>query len=553
MEEIKVIRCSSCGSSDVERIGNGIGKCNHCGSTLLFPKQNQEIISLLNSAQVYRENFNYDLAIKTYQLAIEKDSSEITAYEWLLLSEYGIEYVKDVYTGKMIPTCHRAHFSSILDDPNYKILLTLANDEQRKIIEAKAKDINKLQDSIKKQLENEESYDIFISCKATDKHGHKTEDSLIARNIYEELTNKKYKVFFAEKSLENKLGTQYEPIIFKAIHTCKIFILVGTSKENVESNWVRNEWSRFLDRLKSTTDGSLSPASFIPVFKDMSPYDMPKVNNAYVQSVDASKIGYVATISDGVQRLLKPQKEKAVLDILEEADNIEHFEKVRKQKLAEAKKQNWKDLQTNPKRKVEKIFYNLFIWLPHLLGLVTLLLAMHPVSWFTQNAAFYALIILMVITLALSIAALCVHIKKKYPLNKLFSIIIPFSLPAIAAIVLACCMCFYPLLYNSAPYTDYYSAKSYGYQYENGFAFIIRDGENYANIYSISKYGLKKHIKDENGEKVLIIPRTLGGKRVGYVSMDIPDYIHTVYLPKGSSSSFLDYGVVNNVENIIYY
>ena len=54
-----------------------------------------------------------------------------------------------------------------------------------------------------------------------------------------------------EKTLENRIGSEYEPIIFKALHTSKIFILVGTSKEHIESNWVRNEWSRFIDRIKT--------------------------------------------------------------------------------------------------------------------------------------------------------------------------------------------------------------------------------------------------------------------------------------------------------------
>ena len=109
MDKVEVIRCSSCGSSEIENINNNIGKCMHCGSTMLLPKQNAEIVSMLNNAYIYRANFNYDLAIKSYQFVLEKDGSELSAYEGILLSEYGIEYVKDSFTGKLIPTCHRAH------------------------------------------------------------------------------------------------------------------------------------------------------------------------------------------------------------------------------------------------------------------------------------------------------------------------------------------------------------------------------------------------------------------------------------------------------------
>ena len=137
MKKQEVIRCCSCGSSDVTNQGNGIGKCNHCGSSIILPKQNEEIIAMLNAAYVYRENFNYDLAIKSYQFVLEKDSNELSAYEGLLLSEYGIEYVKDSYSNKLIPTCHRAHFKSILEDPYYQTLITLASDEQKAVIEQK--------------------------------------------------------------------------------------------------------------------------------------------------------------------------------------------------------------------------------------------------------------------------------------------------------------------------------------------------------------------------------------------------------------------------------
>ena len=73
MTKLEVIRCSSCGSSSVENIGNNIGKCSHCNSTMLLPKDNEEIVTLLNTAYVYRQNYNYDLAIKSYQFVLEKD------------------------------------------------------------------------------------------------------------------------------------------------------------------------------------------------------------------------------------------------------------------------------------------------------------------------------------------------------------------------------------------------------------------------------------------------------------------------------------------------
>ena len=150
----------------------------------------------------------------TYKAVLDKDGEELAALEGLLLAEYGIEYVKDTYTGKYIPTCHRMHFKNIYENEIYLKIISLVNEEQKAVIEKKAKEINNLQMAIEKQVRNEKDYDVFISYKATDADGDKTEDSVIARQIYDEITKKGYRVFFAEKTLEDKLGSEYEPIIF---------------------------------------------------------------------------------------------------------------------------------------------------------------------------------------------------------------------------------------------------------------------------------------------------------------------------------------------------
>lgn len=520
MAKIEVLRCTSCGSNKVKDLGNGIGKCEHCESTMLLPKKNAEIISLLNNAYIYRENFNYDLAIKSYQYVLEKDSQELSAYEGILLSEYGIEYVKDAYSNKLIPTCHRAHFKSILEDDNYKALMTLADDEQKKVIEHKALEIDKLQKAIERQLKNEESFDVFISYKATDKNGNKTEDSIIARNIYEELTNKNYKVFFSEKSLEDRLGSEYEPIIFKALHTSKIFILVGTSKENVESNWVRNEWSRFLDRIKNEPH-LLSGNNFIPVFKDMSPYDMPKVNNNFVQGVDATKLGYTLTILDGVQKLLKPEKEKRVLDTFDNVENIEQFEKIRKQRKKELKQKNWKDLQTNPAKKKQKILYNLFLASPYIFGLIALCILLNKHSWFTTNIMHKIFILFSVLTTISIVLIICIQIKK-YRLKLLFNVILPSIILILSISTLYICHTFIPITLNNET-----ASQNKNLEYYNGLIYYRYDQE--LNV--INNGYLEEYIKDVSREKHLILPEKIKGGDIYFLNIYVTNDIDVIVIP----------------------
>ena len=68
--------------------------------------------------------------------------------------------------------------------------------------------------------------------------------------LYYELVNEGYKVFFSKITLEGKLGIAYEPYIFAALQSSKVMVVISTKKEYANSPWVKNEWSRFLTLIK---------------------------------------------------------------------------------------------------------------------------------------------------------------------------------------------------------------------------------------------------------------------------------------------------------------
>ena len=63
--------------------------------------------------------------------------------------------------------------------------------------------------------QKEEPFDIFICYKETDNHGRRTPDSVLATELYHELTKIGFKVFFSRITLEDKLGSAYEPYILQ--------------------------------------------------------------------------------------------------------------------------------------------------------------------------------------------------------------------------------------------------------------------------------------------------------------------------------------------------
>ncbi len=501
----KTIRCSCCGGCEIKPMEEkNLGVCSHCGATVLMPRGNEEIIGLLNTAYLQRESYDFDSAIKTYEYALSKDGNEKATLEGLLLAKFGIEYVKDPRSKKLVPTCHRTHFTSIFEDDTYLALLDFCDEEEKEVLNKKVQEIDKLQKAIAKQLEKEEDYDVFISYKATDENGEKTEDSVIARNIYDKLTKQNYKVFLAEKTLEDRLGSDYEPIIFKAIHTSKIFVLVGTKKEYVDSVWVKNEWTRFIDRIK--TDKELSQQSFIPVFKDMSPYDMPKVNNKMVQGVDAGKLGYDITVADGIAKMLKPKEEKDVIKTFNSFENIVEFKKVQKQAKKEYNQKQYKELKENKKKLIPFLILQILCFA---IPAVMIGLTFSIRFFTTRYAEFWAFIVLGVLWVIALIATILV--RHKLLIGQSFLMNFMSSACVGVAIILTCLMftgISYKVLYGINPTI---SGRN---SYSNGCYYYYHSEKD--AISSIAINGINSYI----GKK-FISPETLEDKNVAVTICEI--------------------------------
>ncbi len=238
-------------------------------------------------------------AQEIYEKIVEVDDTDAEAYWGLLLCKFGVEYVEDPKTFKRIPTCHRTQIESILADADYQSAMEYADVSQKILYEAEAKQIDMLQKDILKTASKEEPFDVFICYKEADENGNRTQDSVIANDIYHQLTQENLKVFYAAITLEDKLGSEYEPYIFAALNSAKVMLVVGSKPEHFHAVWVKNEWSRYLKLLKSDRSKLL-----IPCYKDMDAYDLP-VEFAHLQAQDMSKIGFINDIVRGIKKVIR--------------------------------------------------------------------------------------------------------------------------------------------------------------------------------------------------------------------------------------------------------
>ena len=307
---MSVFKCKMCGGTLEINQGDTVAVCEYCGTKQTLPKLDDEKrVQLYDRANYFRRQNEFDKAMGIFEMIIADEKDDAEAYWGIVLCKYGIEYVEDPRSHKRVPTVNRAQYTSIFDDNDYLSAIEHADEYQRDIYKEEAKVIDSIQKGILEISAKEEPFDVFICYKETDSKGKRTNDSVYAQDIYSALTKEGYKVFFARITLEDKLGSAYEPYIFAALHSAKVMLVIGTSKENFNAVWVKNEWSRFLAISKDD-----SSRAVIPCYKDISPYDMPE-EFAYLQSQDMEKIGYIQDIVHGIEKYIKKEAVKETIVI----------------------------------------------------------------------------------------------------------------------------------------------------------------------------------------------------------------------------------------------
>ena len=303
-----LFKCKMCGGALEINNNETVATCEYCGTQQTLPKLDDDRrANLYDRANHFRRNNEFDKAMGIYEQILNEDNTDAEAYWSLVLCRYGIEYVEDPSSHKRIPTVNRAQFTSVFDDDNYKSALQYADGYQRSIFEKEAKAINKIQKGILAISQKEGPFDVFICYKETDNNGRRTPDSVLANDLYHQLTLEGFKVFFARITLEDKLGSAYEPYIFAALNSAKVMVVLGTKPEFFKAVWVRNEWSRYLALIKQGQKKML-----IPAYKDMDPYDLPE-EFSHLQALDMSKLGFMQDLIRGIKKIAQADAPKTTV------------------------------------------------------------------------------------------------------------------------------------------------------------------------------------------------------------------------------------------------
>ncbi len=277
-----IVTCPHCSGSNTIDSSLRTVHCKWCREDFLLETVDSHIF---DDAIRKRNYLEFDEATSELENLLSSGNHSAELYFQLLLSDYGVSYVdvNDETSIRQIPTLNRLQNKSIFEKEEYKKLEKELSDDKEKleIYRKKLEEIDKLRADSIKLMEKQDPFDIFICYKRTKRindESYRTKDSETARRLYDKFSKWGLKVFFAEETLHHEFaGKAFEPIIYSALMSAKVFILVCASPKEPEmilSPWVKNEWQRYKKRIETESDSKLR---LIPVFDNgFEPEQLPK-------------------------------------------------------------------------------------------------------------------------------------------------------------------------------------------------------------------------------------------------------------------------------------
>lgn len=305
--------CNICGANLIYKDGKWV--CPACGAFKTEEISNEEVTLLYNAAQKLRLA-SFDDAEEAYRDIIAKYPENSEAHWGLVLSKYGIKY-EDDYDGKKLPTCYATSIESVLTDKDYLDAVRLCKDKyQKEYYIEQGKVLEKIRVEWLEKASKEPKYDVFLCFKDSDKLNNmeRTDDSIEVANLYTHLSSLGYKVFYSRESLRDKVAEKYEPYIYNALNTAAVMIVYGSKIEYFSSVWMKNEWTRYVRRLR---EGLKIEGSLVIACDGVNPGDLPRPLNQ-MQVLDARKKTFYGDLEAHIAKIISiARRPKATVERVE--------------------------------------------------------------------------------------------------------------------------------------------------------------------------------------------------------------------------------------------
>ena len=148
-------------------------------------------------------------------------------------------------------------------------------------------------------------FDACICCVENDELGRRTQDSIIAQDVYQKLKFNNINAFFSRVDSDELIGENYEMNNDSAVYNSDVLIYVGTCKEHFE---------KLLDENKTKAPNKV----IIPVISKMNANDLPQELKS-IQVMNYDNIGAITDLTNAILKLLGREKEIELAKISDKA------------------------------------------------------------------------------------------------------------------------------------------------------------------------------------------------------------------------------------------
>lgn len=280
--------------------------CYCCGSKESRPRSTGQALEDLTRANRLRLEGEFNEAEKAYQQVLISTPDEHEALWGRLLSRYGVELLREARTGRTYPLCHFIRRKPMRETGDFQEACKNAPPEIRASYEQMAAYVDNAQQEVLQLAAQQTAYDIFLCYKETEMDSaNRTEDSVKAYELYTELTREGWRVFYAPEATTGIMGSNYEALIYQALSTSRVMIVLGLKPEHFEATWVHSEWSRYLEMMDEGADKLL-----IPLYRDFDAYQLPReFLHRRIQAYDMGKMAFLVDLKSTLRKILLPENE----------------------------------------------------------------------------------------------------------------------------------------------------------------------------------------------------------------------------------------------------
>lgn len=243
----------------------------------------QEIQQLYHQAWSLQSDRIFDKAGDYYRQVQVKGGEDPDVYWRLIMCHYCLTYQRDD-EGNLIPIILNPDLTDPAEMSIRRDLIQHTSGREEHYYQEELAKIDRILDRYR-LVRNQMKFDVFISVKQK-KDGRQTSDSDKASDLYDFLSGKGLKVFNSRRS-ELPAGREYEPYIIAALMSARALIVVGSSAENMNAQWVRNEWSRFqwLQKKEIEKTGKTDRLLLCYLTQGMQPDQIPRALNPSQQAI----------------------------------------------------------------------------------------------------------------------------------------------------------------------------------------------------------------------------------------------------------------------------